>query len=416
MERRGFEAPLVPQRVGKSRAISVASGSLGARRIRLTPSGGPPKAPGMDVFAELAQKHHEELCFCHDETSGLKAIIAIHDTTLGPGLGGTRMWPYKSTEAAVRDVLRLARGMTFKSAAAGLNLGGGKAVIIADPKTHKSEPLFRSFGRFVDGLGGRYITAEDVGTDVHCMEWVRMETNWVTGISRALGGSGDPSPVTAFGTFAGMKAAAKERWGSDSLEGKRVSVQGVGHVGYHLVRYLSGAGAKCIVSDIDRDNLERVANDFNVEVVPTDAIFDVEADIFAPCALGGVINDDTVRRLRVSIVAGSANNILDDEEKHGKALDDRDIIYAPDYVINAGGLINVANELEGYNQERALKQAEGIYDIMLRVFQIAKEQKISTLRAADNLALQRIRAIGKVKSIHTPSYNVRPERRLHGIC
>jgi len=370
----------------------------------------------MDVFAELAHKGHEELCFCYDETSGLQAIIAIHDTTLGPGLGGTRMWPYPSTAEAVRDVLRLARGMTFKSAAAGLNLGGAKAVIIADPKTQKTESLFRSFGRFVDGLGGRYITAEDVGTDVRSMEWVRMETHWVTGISRALGGSGDPSPVTAFGTFAGMKAAAKERWGRDSLEGKRVSIQGVGHVGYHLVRYLTDAGAKCIVCDIDRENLERVHRDFGAEVVPTDGIFDVDADIFAPCALGGVVNDATVHRLKVEIVAGSANNILDDEEVHGKALDERGILYAPDYVINAGGLINVANELEGYNQERALKQAEGIYDIMLRVFEIAKQQKVSNLRAADNLALERIRSIGKVKSIHTPSYNVRPQRRLHGIC
>ncbi|NJK32431.1 MAG: Glu/Leu/Phe/Val dehydrogenase [Deltaproteobacteria bacterium] len=343
-------------------------------------------------------------------------MIAVHDTTLGPALGGTRMWRYNSTDDAVRDVLRLARGMTFKSAAAGLNLGGGKAVIIGDPKKDRTEQLFRSFGRFVDGLGGRYITAEDVGTDVRAMEWVRMETHWVTGISRALGGSGDPSPVTAFGTFAGMRAAAKERWGSDSLEGRHITVQGVGHVGYHLVRYLAGAGARITVCDIDAENLKRTAKDFHVEIVPTDRIFDVPADIFAPCALGGVINDDTVQRLRVEIVAGSANNILDDEVEHGRALVERDILYAPDYVINAGGLINVANELEGYNQERALKQAEGIYDIMLRIFEIAKQQKISTLRAADNLALERIAAIGQVKSIHTPSYNSRPQRRLHGIC
>ncbi len=369
-----------------------------------------------DVFAELAHKRHEELCYCYDEVSGLKAIIAIHDTTLGPALGGCRMWPYRSTAEATRDVLRLARGMTFKSAAAGLNLGGGKSVIIADPKSDKSELLFRTFGRYVDGLGGRYITAEDVGTDVHAMEWVRMETHWVTGISRALGGSGDPSPVTAFGTFAGMRATAKERWGSDSLEGKRVTVQGVGHVGYHLVKYLAEAGARLVVCDVDQDNLRRVADDFPVEVVAPEAIFDVEADVFAPCAMGGVVNDDTIHRLKVEVVCGSANNVLDDEERHGRALVERDVLYAPDYVVNAGGLINVANELEGYNQERALKQAEGIYDIMLKVYEIAKKEKISTLRAADNLALQRIERIGRLKSIHSPSTAIRPARRLHGIC
>lgn len=357
----------------------------------------------MDVFAQLAAKNHEELNFCYDEASGLKAIIAVHNTTLGPALGGTRMWPYKSTEDAVNDVLRLSRGMTFKSAAAGLNLGGGKAVIIGDPKKHRTEALFRAYARFVEGMGGRYITAEDVGTDVRCMEWVRMETSYVTGISRALGGSGDPSPVTAVGVYVGMKACALERWGSDSLAGKRVTVQGVGAVGRHLVDHLAHAGAKVTICDVDKDNLQRVTAQHKVEVVPPDAIFDVEAEIFAPCALGAVINDGTVERLQVEIVAGSANNILADERRHGRRLLERKILYAPDYVINAGGLINVANELEGYNQERALKQAEGIYDIILKVFEIAKREDIPTNKAADNLALRRIAEIGKIRGLYTPS-------------
>jgi leucine dehydrogenase len=356
----------------------------------------------MDVFTQLAAKNHEEINFCYDEASGLKAIIAIHNTTLGPALGGTRMWPYKSTEEAIKDVLRLSRGMTFKSAAAGLNLGGGKAVIIGDPKRHRTEALFRAYARFVEGMGGRYITAEDVGTDVRCMEWVRMETSHVTGISRALGGSGDPSPVTAVGVYMGMRACALERWGSDTLAGKRITVQGVGAVGRHLIEHLARAGAKVTACDIDEDNLKRIASSHRVEVVPPNKIIELEADIFAPCALGGVINDETVNRLKVEIIAGSANNVLEDEKVHGRRLMERGIMYAPDYVINAGGLINVANELEGYNQERALKQAEGIYDIILKVFEIAKKEDIPTNKAADNLALRRIAEIGKIRNVYTP--------------
>lgn len=355
----------------------------------------------MDVFADLAAKNHEQLSFCYDEASGLKAIIAIHNTTLGPALGGTRMWPYKSTEEAVKDVLRLSRGMTFKSAAAGLNLGGGKAVIIGDPKKHRTEALFRAYARFVEGMGGRYITAEDVGTDVRCMEWVRMETSHVTGISRALGGSGDPSPVTAVGVYMGMRACALERWGTGSLAGKHVTVQGVGAVGRHLVDHLQRAGSRITVCDIDEDNLKRISASHKVEVVPPQKIFDVAADIFAPCALGGVINDETVETLKAEIVAGSANNVLEDERRHGRRLLERSVLYAPDYVINSGGLINVANELEGYNKERALKQAEGIYDIILKVFEIAKREDIPTNKAADNLALRRIAEIAKIRNVYT---------------
>lgn len=352
----------------------------------------------MSIFEELIKKDHEQVVFCSDRDTGLKAIVAIHNTTLGPGLGGCRMWMYESEEHAIRDVLRLSRGMTYKSAAAGLNLGGAKAVIIGNPKTEKSEALFRAYGRFVQGLGGRYITAEDVGTTVRDMEWVRHETDYVTGISRALGGSGDPSPVTALGVYEGIKASVHWATGSESLDGKRIAVQGVGAVGYHLVKHLVRDGAKVFVCDIDTENLRRVTTEFqNVEVVAPDRIYDVDCDIFAPCALGAIINDDTINRLKCSIVAGCANNVLADEDKHSIALEKRGILYAPDYVVNAGGIINVANELEGYNRERAVQQAAGIYDIISRVYKIAREENITTLKAANALAERRIQQIGNIK-------------------
>ena len=370
----------------------------------------------MDIFDHLDSKNHEQLVFCNDEVSGLRAIIAIHDTTLGPALGGTRMWPYNSEVEAIVDALRLSRGMTFKSAVAGLNLGGGKAVIIGDPKRHKSEALFRAYGRFVEGLSGRYITAEDVGTDVQCMEWVRMETSHVTGISRALGGSGDPSPVTAVGVFMGMKACARARWGSDSLAGKKVNVQGVGAVGYYLVKHLHEEGARVSVCDLNEDHLTRAREEFDAEIVAPGEIYALEGDIFAPCALGAVINEDTIPQLKVEIVAGSANNVLANEKRHGRALMDRGITYAPDYVINAGGLLNVANELEGYNQERALRQAEGIYDIILKVFETAGREDIPANYAADNVALRRINEIGKLRGLYSPTARVsRARRSLYGV-
>ncbi|MFN3202640.1 MAG: Glu/Leu/Phe/Val dehydrogenase dimerization domain-containing protein [Bradymonadia bacterium] len=351
----------------------------------------------MSIFDQMAKRDHEQLIFCHDEVTGLKAIVGIHDTTLGPALGGTRMWHYTSEEEAVRDVLRLSRGMTYKSAAAGLNLGGGKAVIIGDSKTMKNEFLWRSYGRFIQGIGGRYITAEDVGTSVQDMEWVRMETDYVVGISRALGGSGDPSPVTALGTYEGIKASLKWTTGNESLAGRKVAIQGAGHVGYYLTKYLVEEGAHVFICDIFAEALARVTKDFNgVEVVAPDAIYDVDADVFAPCALGAVVNDETIPRLKCSVVAGSANNILGDEVKHAKALAERDILYAPDYVVNAGGLINVANELEGYNQERALKHARSIYDITTQIFRIAREEEVTTVQAANTLAERRIAAVAKM--------------------
>jgi leucine dehydrogenase len=367
----------------------------------------------MPVFEELAYKDHEQVVFCHDAHTGLKAIIGIHNTTLGPALGGCRMWSYSHEEDALRDVLRLSRGMTYKSAAAGLNLGGGKAVIIGDAKKHKSEDLFRSYGRFVQGLAGRYITAEDVGTTVRDMEWVRMETDYVTGISRALGGSGDPSPVTALGCYEGIKASLKWGTGNESLEGRKVAVQGVGAVGYHLVSHLTRDGAQVFVCDIDNDNLKRVTTDFRgVEVVGIDAIYGVECDVFAPCALGAVINDETIPQLKCGIVAGSANNILAEEDKHSAELEKREILYAPDYVVNAGGLINVANELEGYNRERAVQQAAGIYDNVWNVFEIARDEGVPPNRAANILAERRIANIGRIKHTYT---GVSVQKKSRGI-
>jgi leucine dehydrogenase len=355
----------------------------------------------MDIFDELARKEHEQVVFCRDKVTGLRAIVAIHDTTLGPALGGTRMWAYPDEAAALRDVLRLSRGMTYKSAAAGLNLGGGKAVIIGDAKTMKNEMLFRAYGRFVQGLAGRYITAEDVGTSVRDMEWVLMETDNVVGISRALGGSGDPSPVTALGVYEGMKASLKWATGNESVSGRTVAVQGVGAVGRHLVQHLVEGGARVVVSDIDVENVKKVAASApGIEVVAPDAIYDVPCDVYAPCALGATVNDETLPRLKCQIIAGSANNVLADEDRHAAALAQRSIVYAPDYVVNAGGLINVANELEGYNRGRALRQASGIYDITMQVFRIAHDEGITTLRAANTLAERRIEALGRIKNTY----------------
>ncbi len=350
----------------------------------------------MNVFQAMSEGSHEQVVFCENKAANLRAIIAIHDTTLGPALGGVRLWPYKNEQEALTDVLRLSRGMTYKAAAAGLNLGGGKAVIIGDPKRDKNEALFRVFGRFVESLNGRYITAEDVNTNVHDMEYIFMETKYVTGVAPAHGGSGDPSPVTAFGVFRGMQASAKEAFGSESLAGKRVAVQGLGNVGGHLVEHLTKEGAKVVVTDIDQEKCRRMTESFGVEVVAPDKIYDAACDIFAPCALGAIINDETLPRLRCQVVCGGANNQLA-EERHGVELEKRRILYAPDYVVNAGGLINVYVEMEGYVRERALRMAQNIYDTVERVYKIAKELKIPTYVAADRLAEERVQRIGQIK-------------------
>jgi leucine dehydrogenase len=341
----------------------------------------------MDFFQQMVEMGHERVIFCSNPDVGLQAIIAVHSTVLGPGLGGCRMWPYDSTEEAMLDVLRLSRGMTYKAAAAGLNLGGGKAVIIGDSKKDKSEELFRAFGRYVESLNGLYITAEDVGTSTEDMEVIQHETRWVTGLPPESGGGGDPSPVTAFGTLQGIKAAV-QHLGDDSLEGRSVAVQGLGSVGHHLAKFLRKEGAKVFGADIDAEAIEK-ARELGVEIVPTAEILEVECDVVAPCALGAVINDESIPKLRCRIVAGAANNQLK-EDRHGQELHDRGILYAPDYVINAGGLINVYNELTGYNREVAMRMARGIFANMARLFQISRAQSIPTYLAADRLAEERI--------------------------
>ena len=356
------------------------------------------KTTNTSIFGQVSEHGHEQVVFCNDEATGLKAIIAIHNSTLGPALGGTRMWNYATDEEALTDVLRLSRGMTYKAAISGLNLGGGKAVILGDAAKLKNEALMRRFGKFVDSLGGRYITAEDVNMKTRDMEYVHMETNHVTGLPQSMGGSGDPSPVTAYGSYLGIKASTKKVFGSDSLEGKSVVVQGVGQVGMYLVDHLTKEGAKVFISDIDDSKLKRISSETGAEVVDMDEVYDLDVDIYAPCALGATLNDETIPRLKAQIVAGAANNQLQNEKKHGYMLIDRGITYAPDFLVNSGGLINVSAEYYGpYNSDRSHSDAEKIYDACLGIFDLAEKESISTQEAAIMLAKQRIEAIGKIK-------------------
>lgn len=355
---------------------------------------------GSQLFDVMSLKGHEQVVHFYDENIGLKAIVAIHNTVLGPALGGTRMWPYASEGEALKDVLRLSRGMTYKAAVTGLNLGGGKAVIIGDPKKDKSEALFRTFGRFVESLGGRYITAEDVGVNVDDMEYVRMETEHVTGISRAMGGSGDPSPVTALGVYYGIKACLQERYGSDSLSKRRVTIQGLGHVGTSLAELLANEDAELLITDLDADYTAQIAEELGATAIGPDEIFKYEGDVFAPSALGGVINDDTLKSFGYQIVAGSANNQLDDEEKHGQLLKEKGILYAPDYVINAGGLISVYNSLKGYNEKKVENDVQRIYDTVTQIFKVAKQEDIPTNLASNRLAERRMEQLSKLSRFH----------------
>ncbi len=347
----------------------------------------------MDLFQILKDHDHEQLVFCHDAAAGYRGLIAIHNTTLGPALGGTRYWKYQREQDAIIDALRLAKGMTYKAAVAGLSLGGGKSVILMGEGPVDREALFRAHGRFVETLKGRYITAEDVNTSPADMEYIHLETNHVAGL---MGRSGDPSPVTAHGVYVGMKASAKWQLGTDELTGKTVAVQGAGHVGYYLCKYLAEEGARLVVADIAKDKVERICEEFRARAVTPDDIYGVDADVFAPCALGAVINDQTIGRLKVKIIAGGANNVLA-EPRHGDELEKRGILYAPDYVINAGGLINVNGELEGWSADRSHRKAGEIYDTMLRVYELAKAERLPTYLAADRLAEQRIAAVGRLK-------------------
>ena len=346
----------------------------------------------MAVFSSPSFAEHNLVQFCNDPASGLRAIIAVHDTSLGPACGGCRMWPYETEEDALRDVLRLSRGMSLKNAMAGLVLWGGKTVIIGDPKKDKSEALFRALGRFVEKIGGDYITAEDVGTTVEDIETIGKETSYVAGLKHGGAASGDPSPMTAYGVFVGIRAAVKHKLGRDDLAGLRVAVQGLGHVGHTLCRHLADAGAKLVVTDIDADSVRRVVGDCGAEATDSEAIYGADVDIFAPCALGGGINDDTLPRLKASIVAGCANNQLA-EPRHDSALRDRGILYAPDYVINGGGIINVAGEILGdYHRDAAMKRIGGIYDTLLEIFREADAEGRPTGEISDAIAFRRIEA------------------------
>jgi leucine dehydrogenase len=346
------------------------------------------------VIAQMSKYNHEQLLFCNDNETGLKAIIAVHNTVLGPALGGTRMWAYRNEMEALNDVLRLSRGMTYKNSISGLNLGGGKAVIIGDARSMKSEALFRRFGKFVNSLAGKYITAEDVGISPADMTWVSMETNHVVGLP---GKSGDPSPVTAHGVYVGMKACAKYQYGSDSLAGKKVAVQGVGHVGEYLVKALAEEHAEIFISDIHEPTLKRVAQQYGAHVVGLDEIYDIDMDIYAPCALGATVNDETLSRLKCSIIAGAANNQLKQEDIHGKAVMSKGVIYAPDFALNAGGVINCYSEVKGLSSQWAMNKAEEIYGTISNIIKRSSDENVPTYQIANRMAEERIEAIGKVK-------------------
>ena len=342
------------------------------------------------VFGQLSFDNHEQIVFCNDKDTGLKAIIGIHNSVLGPALGGTRMWNYTNEWEALNDVLRLSRGMTYKSAITGLNLGGGKAVIIGDAKTQKTPELMHKFGEFVHSLSGRYITAEDVGMVTADMDTVRDVTPYVTGISEARGGSGNPSPVTAYGVYMGMKAAAKYQFGSDKLDGKKVLVQGIGHVGETLVDYLTKEGALVQITDINLDRLIEISAKYGATIFNGDDLYSADVDIYAPCALGATINDDTVYKIKAKVIAGAANNQLANENIHGPILQDRGIVYAPDFLINAGGIINVYGEIAHYGKEEAMRRTENIYNTTLEIFDYAVQNKLTPQKAAIKIAELRI--------------------------
>lgn len=344
------------------------------------------------VFGQLSFDNHEQIVFCNDKDSGLKAIIGIHNTVLGPALGGTRMWNYTSEWEALNDVLRLSRGMSFKSAITGLNLGGGKAVIIGDSKTDKTPAMIRKFGEYVNSLSGKYITAEDVGTTTEDMDNIRQVTPYVTGVSVENGGSGNPSPVTAYGVYMGMKAAAKQQFGTESLSGKKVLVQGIGHVGEILVEYIAKEGGLVQITDINQARIEEVANKYGVQIYKGTDLYSAYVDIYSPCALGATINDETINKIKAKVIVGAANNQLANDKVHGQILKDRGILYAPDFLVNAGGIINVYAEIAGYDSSEALRRTENIYNTTLEIFSYADKNSITPQEAAMTIAQNRINA------------------------
>lgn len=353
----------------------------------------------MEIFDYMGSYGYEQLVMFTDPGTGLKGIVAIHDTTLGPACGGLRIWPFETEGAAIKDALRLSRAMTYKSATAELPLGGGKAVIIADSRTQKTEALMRAFGRFLNTLGGRYLTTTDVGSTGRDMEDISQETEYVVGLPTSAGGSGDTSIMTGLGIYLGMKACAKEVWGSDSLQGKKIAMQGFGKVSIHTAHHLLKEDSELVVTDIYEDALDR-ARDLGLRVVSPETIYDLDCDIFSPCALGGVLNKDTIPRIKARVVAGGANNQLSTEED-GEELHRRGVLYAPDYLINAGGIINVSTEIGSpYNAERAREKTERIYEIMGRIARRSKQEEVSTARAADRLAEERLASVRAIKTIH----------------
>ena len=347
----------------------------------------------MSIFSSESFDDHEQVLFCSDKDTGLQAIIAIHSTAIGPGVGGCRMWQYASEEDAIGDVLRLSRGMSYKNALANLGLGGAKAIIIGDSRSQKSPELMKAFGRYVESLSGRYITAEDVGMTVKDMEYVATQTKWVAGLVRGEAASGDPSPFTAHGVFCGIRASIKHVSGSDDLKGVRVAIQGLGNVGYNLCRELHNAGAELVVTDIHDYHIDRVVKEFGAEMVAVDAIIRQDVDVFAPCALGAVINDDSIPLLKAKIIAGAANNQLA-ETRHGEAVRKLGILYAPDYLINAGGIMNVANEIKGVpvTFDAGMNAVEVVYDTLLEIYAKADQEGRPTSEIADELAQARIGA------------------------
>ncbi len=356
----------------------------------------------MKKFDYMSKYGYEQLSFFYDKNTGLKAITCIHSTVLGPSLGGTRFWDYADEEDAVEDVLRLARGMTYKNACAGLNLGGGKSVIIGNAKelkkdTVKREAFWRAFGRYIEGLNGRYITAEDVNTTTSDMDYVAMETNFVAGLASK---SGNPGPFTAMGVYKAIRACIREVYGEKSANGKVVAIQGLGSVGYDVAKRLYEEGAKLYVTDIDEEKVKMAVEELKAEAVSLDEIYDVECDIYAPCALGATINDDTINRLKCKIVAGAANNVLKDAPTHGKVLFDKGIVYAPDYVANSGGVINVYQEILGYDKVAATRKIDLIYDKIREIIRISNETKTPTYLIADKMAEARIEAVKNVKGIY----------------
>lgn len=350
----------------------------------------------MKVFDYMEKYGHEQIIYFYDKATGLKGITGIHDTKIGPAIGGTRLFNYNNEDEALFDVIRLSRGMTYKSSAADLNCGGGKTVLLGDPKKVKNEAYLRAYGRYIQSLNGRFYTGEDMNISEHDVDFMMMESDYLTGIANL---SGNPSPVTAYGVYWGVKATAKEKWGNDSLEGKTIAVQGVGAVGYALCEYLAKENAKLIITDVNEDNLKRAEENLDVTIVDPNDIYDVKCDIFSPNSIGAVLNDDTIPRLKCEIVAGAANNVLLDENKHGDMLVERGILYAPDYVINGGGVINVYQEFfPPYNREKALQKVEKIYNRLLNIFRVANELGINTQQAANKLAEERIEKISRIRS------------------